>query len=180
MQCSFSKEVRRIGSTRKIESLGAAVPAGDHRRVQSHIASLLQEESDDAVSGREMGRAAGLSRSAVSGARPGRQHQVRLLSALRICLPAQSHQDRSARSGCSKSETKSMFKDTDKSEFKVGQVWNYRTRPGEENSTLVVLKVETAPGWKTIVHIGVTGVKLKTAKGIQDTVPHLPIDEAAL
>ena len=85
-----------------------------------------------------------------------------------------------AMSGCSKSETKSMFTDTDKSAFKVGQVWNYKTRPGEENSTLVVLKVETAPGWKTIVHIGVTGVKLKTAKGIQDTVPHLPIDEAAL
>src|SRR6266513_4745920 len=84
-----------------------------------------------------------------------------------------------AMADCSKSETKSMFKDTDKSEFKVGQVWNYRTRPGEENSTLVVLKVETAPGWKTIVHVGVTGLKIKTSRGIQYTIPHMPFDEAA-
>jgi len=82
--------------------------------------------------------------------------------------------------GCSKSEKKTMFTDTDKSEFKVGQVWNYRTRPGEEASTIVVLKVETAPGWKTIVHVGVTGLKIKTSKGIQDTIPHMPFDEAAV
>jgi len=82
--------------------------------------------------------------------------------------------------GCSKSEKKTMFTDTDKSEFKVGQVWNYRTRPGEETSTIVVLKVETAPGWKSIVHIGVTDLKIKTFKGIQDAIPHMPFDEAAV
>src|SRR6266478_4506497 len=82
--------------------------------------------------------------------------------------------------GCSKSEKKTVFTDTDKSEFKVGQVWNYKTRPGEEASMLVVLKVETAPGWKPIVHVGVTGLKIKTAKGIQDIIPHTPFDEAAV
>ena len=84
---------------RETESLGAALPAGDHRRVQGHAAPLLQEEGDDAVSRGEMGRARGLSRRAVPGEGPGRQHQVRLLPALRIRLPAQGHQDHAARPG---------------------------------------------------------------------------------
>src|SRR6266540_3582863 len=82
--------------------------------------------------------------------------------------------------GCSNDQNQTVFTDTDKSEFKVGQVWSYKTRPGEEPSTLVVLKVETAPGWKPIVHVGLTGLKIKTAKGFQDTIPHMPFDETAL
>ncbi len=82
--------------------------------------------------------------------------------------------------GCPQSEKKTMFTDTDKSEFKVGQVWNYKTRTNEDGSTLVILKVETAPGWKTIVHVGITGLKIKTPKRTQDTVPHMPFDETAV
>ena len=82
--------------------------------------------------------------------------------------------------GCSQGEKKTMFTDTDKSEFKVGQQWNYKTRPGEESSTLVVLKVVTAPGWSNIVHVGVTGLKLKTPNGITDNLPHVPIDETSV
>ena len=37
------------------ESLGTALPAGDHRRVQGHPAPLLQEEGDHAVSRGEAG-----------------------------------------------------------------------------------------------------------------------------
>ena len=73
-----------------------------------------------------------------------------------------------------------MFTDTELSEFKVGQVWNYKTRPGEGSSTLVILKVETAPGWSNIVHVGVVGLKINSPKGTQDTVPHMPFDEAAV
>jgi hypothetical protein len=82
--------------------------------------------------------------------------------------------------GCSRRQNNAMFTDTDASEFKVGQVWNYKSRPGEEGSTLVVLKVETAPGWNTIVHVGVLGLKIKGPKGDQDTIPHMPFDEAAV
>jgi hypothetical protein len=82
--------------------------------------------------------------------------------------------------GCSQGENKTMFTDTDKSEFKVGQVWNYKARTNEESSTLVILKVETAPGWSNIVHVGVRGLKLKTANGITDTLPHVPIDETSV
>jgi len=45
---------------------------------------------------------------------------------------------------------------------------------------LVILKVETAPGWSNIVHMGVTGLKLQTANGITDILPHLPIDETSV
>ncbi len=82
--------------------------------------------------------------------------------------------------GCSKGESRTVFIDTDKSEFKVGQQWNYKTRPGEEDSKLVVVKVETAPGWKIIVHVGVTGLKFRTADGMQDILPHMPFDESAV
>jgi len=82
--------------------------------------------------------------------------------------------------GCSRSQSKTRFTDTEMSEFKVGQVWNYKARPGEDSSTLVILKVETAPGWNTIVHVGVADLRIKGPKGIQDTVPHLPFDENAV
>jgi hypothetical protein len=82
--------------------------------------------------------------------------------------------------GCSPNPGKTMFTDTESSEFKVGQVWNYKARPGEDSSTLVVLKVETAPGWSNIIHIGVVGLKIKSPKGTQDTIPHMPFDEAAV
>ena len=82
--------------------------------------------------------------------------------------------------GCSPGPSKTVFTDTEKSEFKIGQVWNYKTRPGEESSTLVILKVETAPGWNTIVHVGVVGLKIKGPKGNQETIPHLPFDEIAI
>ena len=82
--------------------------------------------------------------------------------------------------GCSQGEKKAMFTDTDKSEFKVGQVWNYQTRTNEVGSTLVILKVETGPGWKTIVHVGIAGLNIKTPKGTQDVVPHMPFDEPAV
>jgi len=73
-----------------------------------------------------------------------------------------------------------MFTDTDQSEFKVGQVWKYNNRVGEESSTLVILKVESAPKWNTIVHVGVTGARVKTPNGVQDTLPHLPFAEVAV
>ena len=82
--------------------------------------------------------------------------------------------------GCSRSPSNTVFTDTENSDFKVGQIWNYKTRPGEESSTLVILKVEAAQGWSTIVHVGVVGLKIKGPKGIQDTVPHMPFDEAAV
>src|SRR5262245_26674949 len=59
--------------------------------------------------------------------------------------------------------------------FQAGQKWTYKTRPGEEASTVTVLKVEG-----DTVHIAVDGVKLKTPKGVQSRLPHAPIAASAL
>src|SRR5437762_623171 len=82
--------------------------------------------------------------------------------------------------GCDLGKPAAQFADTDRSAFQVGQVWQYRTRPQEADSTLVVVKVEADPDGNTIVHIGVTGVQFQTPTGIQTTIPHMPFDEAAL
>jgi hypothetical protein len=39
--------------------------------------------------------------------------------------------------------------------YKPGQVWKYHTRPGEEDSTITILKVESLPKIGTVVHVRV-------------------------
>ncbi len=39
--------------------------------------------------------------------------------------------------------------------YKPGQVWKYHTRPGEEGSTITILKVESLPKIGTVVHVRV-------------------------
>ena len=74
-----------------------------------------------------------------------------------------------------------MLRDYDGSTFKPGQVWHYRTRPGEEASTLEVLKVETHPRTGIIVHIAVSGVRVRTPSGeYTNEIGHLPVAEDAL
>jgi hypothetical protein len=65
--------------------------------------------------------------------------------------------------------------------FRPGQKWSYHTRAGEENSTVIVLKVEDG-GAKvgTIVHIAVEDIKLRTPMRVQTRFPHLPISADAL
>ena len=67
-------------------------------------------------------------------------------------------------------------------QYRPGQVWRYQTRPGEEESRLIIAKIDQASG-KNIVHIQVTGVRIKNphVEGrIQDYLPHSPISEEAL
>jgi len=39
------------------------------------------------------------------------------------------------------------------SKFHIGQVWKYKTRPNEEQSTLTILRIESLPKLGVIVHI---------------------------
>ena len=67
--------------------------------------------------------------------------------------------------------------------YQVGQEWNYHTRPGEEISTLKILKIETYKEYGTIVHIAFSGVCIKNPKypnGVLEEVLHLPVAEQAL
>ena len=61
-------------------------------------------------------------------------------------------------------------------EFAVGQRWAYKTRPGEEQSTLVIDKVEDDPRLGRIYHISVSDVQIELGGGILvNDLPHLPV-----
>ena len=66
--------------------------------------------------------------------------------------------------------------------FKVGDLWEYATREGEEKSTLTILKLENSPELGVIVHIAVDKVKLANCHGgpSPDSVPHMPFARRAL
>ncbi|MHC4342423.1 MAG: hypothetical protein ACYSX0_19690 [Planctomycetota bacterium] len=68
-------------------------------------------------------------------------------------------------------------------EFRPGQVWTYKTRPGEEASRLIVCRVETHAKTGTIIHIHVEGVAFKnpaSPEGVGRTIGHMPFAATAL
>lgn len=76
-----------------------------------------------------------------------------------------------------------IYPDVTDNNFKVGQVWTYKTRPGEEKSTLTVLKVEKFINTDTIVHVRVDGVKIYSpaaAAGYVTEIGHMPFQKKAL
>jgi hypothetical protein len=76
-----------------------------------------------------------------------------------------------------------MLVDIDTARYHVGQTWKYQTRPGEEGSTLTVVKVESSPKTGVIVHISLRGLRVKSPgapTGITREASHVPMDEQAL
>lgn len=67
---------------------------------------------------------------------------------------------------------------SDRVNFRPGQVWRYQTRPHEPHSTLTILLVED-----TTVHICIDQIRLRNKHvegGIQTEFPHTPIQLEAL
>jgi len=67
--------------------------------------------------------------------------------------------------------------------FEVGQIWNYRTRDGEENSTIQIVKIEKYENHEAFIHISVNGLKLKNPSiegGISETIGHLPFSRKSI
>ena len=67
--------------------------------------------------------------------------------------------------------------------FSVGQVWSYNTRPGEEKSKIIIVKIEMDKKQEKIFHIYVEGLQIQNRHlvgGIQNELPHAPISEKAL
>lgn len=67
--------------------------------------------------------------------------------------------------------------------YKVGQEWNYKTRKGEESSTLKILKIEEYPKHGKVIHISIGGLKVENRdieKGYANEFTHIPISEKAL
>ncbi|MEO8024038.1 hypothetical protein [Polaromonas sp.] len=67
-------------------------------------------------------------------------------------------------------------------ELAPGQVWKYKTRQGEEASTLTILKVESYKDLGRVVHIRVDAIRMTNPlKGnVVTDVPHLPFKEGAV
>lgn len=66
--------------------------------------------------------------------------------------------------------------------LEAGDIWSYKTRPGETGSTLTILKIEHYPDLGEVVHIRVDGIHLvNPLKGNQiSDIPHLPFKVGAL
>jgi hypothetical protein len=74
-------------------------------------------------------------------------------------------------------------KNTEKEIYQAGQEWHYQTRNGEENSTLKIVKTEHYENIGRMIHIAISGVKIKNPKypnGVLEEVLHIPIAEEAL
>ena len=66
-------------------------------------------------------------------------------------------------------------------EFAVGQVWAYNTRPGEEQSTVVIDKIDDDPKLGRIYHISVSGIHIQIGSGsFASELPHLPVSRETL
>jgi hypothetical protein len=67
--------------------------------------------------------------------------------------------------------------------YKVGQIWEYQTRKGEEKSTLTIVAVEKHKKLGTIINIYVGGLKIKNPNadnGLSDEIQHLPFSKDAI
>ena len=74
------------------------------------------------------------------------------------------------------------LKEVHDEKYKPGQVWSYKTRANEQESTLTILRVEETPEKKRIVHIRVDHIQLTncTGKPAPDTFEHMPFSKEAL
>jgi hypothetical protein len=80
-------------------------------------------------------------------------------------------------SACNPKE-ETVLKDTTSSKYQVGQVWSYHTRPGEEKSRLLILKVEEAENKeaRVLVHVYVGDISVTMVPAI----PHMVFSEDAI
>ncbi len=78
--------------------------------------------------------------------------------------------------------TESVVESSD-GKYRVGERWHYRTRPGEEQSLMTVVRVESSPRLGIIVHVSVDGLSIENLDapaGVIDTIGHLPMAEEAV
>ena len=57
------------------------------------------------------------------------------------------------------------LKQTTDEKFRVGDVWEYQTRRGEERSRITILRIDESPELGTIVHIGLDNVHFANCHG---------------
>jgi hypothetical protein len=72
---------------------------------------------------------------------------------------------------------------TSTEKFVPGQIWHYDTRPGEEGSTLTILKIDSFPEDGKIVHIRLDDINVVNPNiptGVSHEAEHLPVKWASL
>ena len=74
----------------------------------------------------------------------------------------------------------SPLKDTADTRFRVGQRWSYWARPGEEQSTFTIEKIESHPTLGVVIHVGLDNLKLTRDKKTVGIVIHLPFSRDAI
>lgn len=74
------------------------------------------------------------------------------------------------------------LKEVNDEKYKPGQVWSYKTRTSESESTVTILRVEEIDGEKRIVHIRVDHIVLKNCSGGPELeqLPHMPFSREAI
>ena len=88
----------------------------------------------------------------------------------------------SSREDTKRDDTK-VTENTQSIEFKVGQVWSYKTRPNEEGSTLTICRVEDDKEQGKILHVSIAGLKVKSPQnqgGVATEIAHMPFSYAAI
>lgn len=66
--------------------------------------------------------------------------------------------------------------------FKVGQLWQYETRKGEEESRVIILKVDKTDH-DVIIHVAVIKARIKNPQiegGISNEIGHLPFSRESI
>ncbi len=70
-----------------------------------------------------------------------------------------------------------------KSIYAAGQIWSYKARLNEENSTLTILKVDSREKLGNIVHVAIQGLRVlnkNAPEGITKIIQHAPFSEEAI
>ena len=69
------------------------------------------------------------------------------------------------------------------SKYKPGQIWTYKTRPGEEASRLTIVKVEPHDEIDVIIHVYISDVSIdcpSAPDGVVRNIHHSPYTEGAI
>lgn len=68
-------------------------------------------------------------------------------------------------------------------EFAEGQVWSYKTRLGEDASTLLIQKVEAHPRIGSVFHISILDIRIRNPQaeeGLSTEMAHAPVSRQTL
>ena len=66
--------------------------------------------------------------------------------------------------------------------YRVGDVWEYTTRRGEEQSRLTIVKIDESSRLGIIIHVAVDGLTWSTCQGspFRQQIPHMPFAKDAI